>query len=138
MFGVEDHRDGLFGGEDRGMRRPAPKVPAPETLEIGELGCPVMTPSCSARFTEQVEMMTYEPDDAWRDEPVEEIGADLVMGRSVDCFTHVVKEGRGPEFPIVRFAMRELEDLEGMKERVALWMIARRLQHAIERQEEVE
>lgn len=120
------------------MRRPAPKVPAPETLEIGELGCPVMTPSRSTRFTEQVEMVTYEPDDARRDEPIEEIGADLVMGRSVDCFAHVVKEGRCPELPLVRFVMCELEDLEGMKERVALWMIARRLKHAIERQEKVE
>ncbi len=67
---LERHLDGDRGG----VGRSTADVPAAEALEIGEiLRAAEPAPRGSRRF-EQIQMVTHEPDDARREEAVEQIG----------------------------------------------------------------
>lgn len=85
--------------------------------------------------------MAHEEDDAIAHETFEEVCADFVVSRTVarsDCFSHVVEERRGPELAVFGVLARFVEHLERVEEGVALRMVADRLGHAIEGDEELE
>jgi len=120
------------------MDSPAGDIPASQLLEVVQLARAVEAPSRTAWLTQEVEVMADEEDDPIAHQTLEQVGTDLVVNRSVDRFSHVVEQGRSPELVVVGGGTRLLEDLERMKECVALGMIANRLGHAIEPQEQLE
>ena len=81
--------------------------------------------------------MAHQPDDARRNEAVEQLGTDHVVARRADGLAHVVEQRRRPEGPVRRGAASELEGLERVEERVPFGVIARVLPDAVERSEQV-
>jgi len=80
--------------------------------------------------------MTHEPDDSWRHEIFEKIGAHIVVIRRVYSFSDVMQEGSGPKTSILSRGSSEIENLERMKKGVTFGMIRRILTDSIESEQE--
>ena len=120
------------------MGPPAGEIAAAEELEISELAGLVHALTGPPRIAQQIEVVANEEHHAIAHQTFEQVGADLGVAAGVDGLAYIVQEGGGPELAVFSSGTRVLEDLERMKEGVALGMIARRLAHAIEVTEEVE
>ena len=105
--------------------RIAPReIPATELLEAAKRLGAVIAAARGARVLEQVEVVAYEPDPPSREQAVEEVGADFVVGPAVYGLSHVVKERGGPHHTVFGRPRGVLEDLQRVKERVAFRMVA--------------
>lgn len=133
-----EEEDGVFRGRDERARPATPQVPPAKALEIGELRRSAQACAGAPRIAQEIEVMANEPHHAIAHQPLEEVGADLVVGGGVEGFSHVVEERDGPELAVARGGPRQVEDLERMEEGVALGMIARVLRDAIEGLQETE
>ncbi len=129
---VEEKRESVVSGRNTSVHAAPTEIPAAQALQVPKASRARELPTRAARLTKQIQVMSHEPHDAVTHQTLEKVRAHLIMRSAVDGFSHVVKQGRSPELRLIRLATSELKDLQRVKQRVALRMIARRLKHAIQ------
>src|SRR5689334_21281000 len=88
------------------------------------------------RLAQEIEVVTNEPHNSRRNEPIEELGAGDVMVEAAHRLADIVEQRGEPELPIVGLATSEIERLERMVKRVAFGVKLRILGDTVQRGEE--